>query len=132
MQRVQLCVVTNPSWRRHTTRVLVWPRVLQRSGAHHRAPCGKCLAPAMVNHRFRARASGNTGTITSTTHASEVEQPSEVKRKDGDAARTGWRSWWGDLKSAAHASRDHLLTDWAAALTYYAVLSLFPAMLVLV
>jgi membrane protein len=42
------------------------------------------------------------------------------------------RWWWGALKRTAIAFRDHNLTDWAAALTYYAVLSIFPAMIVLV
>jgi membrane protein len=42
------------------------------------------------------------------------------------------RSWFGTLKRAAKGfSRDNL-TDWAAALTYYAVLSLFPAIIALI
>jgi membrane protein len=40
--------------------------------------------------------------------------------------------WWATLKRTASEFRDDNLTDWAAALTYYAVLSLFPALLVLV
>lgn len=39
------------------------------------------------------------------------------------------RSWWGILKRTAREFRDDQLTDWAAALTYYAVLSIFPALL---
>jgi membrane protein len=46
--------------------------------------------------------------------------------------RLGWRSWWGVLKRTAREFQDDNLTDWAAALTYYAVLSLFPALIVLV
>jgi membrane protein len=42
------------------------------------------------------------------------------------------RSWFGTLKRAGKGfSRDNL-TDWAAALTYYAVLSLFPAIIALI
>jgi membrane protein len=42
------------------------------------------------------------------------------------------RSWLGTLKRSAKGfSRDNL-TDWAAALTYYAVLSLFPAIIALI
>jgi membrane protein len=42
------------------------------------------------------------------------------------------RSWFGTLRRAAKGfSRDNL-TDWAAALTYYAVLSLFPAIIALI
>jgi membrane protein len=40
--------------------------------------------------------------------------------------------WWATLRRTASEFRDDNLTDWAAALTYYAVLSLFPALLVLV
>jgi len=46
--------------------------------------------------------------------------------------RLGWRDWWAVLRRTAREFRDDNLTDWAAALTYYAVLSLFPALIVLV
>jgi membrane protein len=42
------------------------------------------------------------------------------------------RSWWGVLKRTVSEFREDNLTDWAAALTYYAVLSIFPALIVLV
>ena len=42
------------------------------------------------------------------------------------------RSWWGVLKRTITEFREDNLTDWAAALTYYGVLSLFPGLLVLV
>jgi membrane protein len=42
------------------------------------------------------------------------------------------RSWFGTLKRTVSEFRDDNATDWAAALTYYAVLSLFPAMIALV
>ena len=41
-------------------------------------------------------------------------------------------AWGGALKRTLPAFRRHNLTDWAAALTYYAVLSIFPALVVLV
>ncbi|MEU4805644.1 YihY/virulence factor BrkB family protein [Actinosynnema sp. NPDC023587] len=41
------------------------------------------------------------------------------------------RSWWAVLKRTAKEFGDDNLTDWAAALTYYAVLSLFPGILLL-
>ena len=41
-------------------------------------------------------------------------------------------SWWGVLKRTVSEFQDDNLTDWAAALTYYAILSIFPALLVLV
>ncbi|MEJ3745870.1 YihY/virulence factor BrkB family protein [Actinomycetes bacterium KLBMP 9797] len=42
------------------------------------------------------------------------------------------RMWLGALKRTVREFRDDNLTDWAAALTYYAVLSIFPGLLVLV
>jgi membrane protein len=40
--------------------------------------------------------------------------------------------WFATLKRTAKEFQDDNLTDWAAALTYYSVLALFPALLVLV
>jgi membrane protein len=40
-------------------------------------------------------------------------------------------AWWGALKRTFREFMDDNLPDWAAALTYYSVLSLFPAVLVL-
>jgi membrane protein len=51
-----------------------------------------------------------------------VEGPSDLRA----------RSWGGVLKRTVREFRDDNLTDWAAALTYYAILSIFPALLVLV
>ncbi|MGH2978514.1 MAG: YihY/virulence factor BrkB family protein [Solirubrobacterales bacterium] len=42
------------------------------------------------------------------------------------------RSWWGVLKRTVREFREDNLTDWAAALTYYGILSIFPALLVAV
>src|SRR5436190_1065840 len=42
------------------------------------------------------------------------------------------RAWWGVLKRAVAGFREDGLTDWAAALTYYGILSIFPALIVLV
>jgi membrane protein len=42
------------------------------------------------------------------------------------------RSWLGVLKRTIGEFRRDNLTDWAAALTYYGILSIFPALLVLV
>lgn len=48
------------------------------------------------------------------------------------SATTGRRAAWETLKRTVHEFRDDNLTDWAAALTYYAVLAVFPALIVLV
>jgi membrane protein len=42
------------------------------------------------------------------------------------------RHWWPVLKRTVAEFREDNLTDWAAALTYYAVLAVFPALIVLV
>jgi membrane protein len=42
------------------------------------------------------------------------------------------RSWAGVLKRTVAEFREDNLTDWAAALTYYGVLAIFPALIVLV
>ncbi|MGE4425953.1 MAG: YihY/virulence factor BrkB family protein [Solirubrobacteraceae bacterium] len=41
-------------------------------------------------------------------------------------------SWWATLKRTTREFSDDALTVWAAALTYYAVLAIFPALLALV
>jgi membrane protein len=57
-------------------------------------------------------------------------------RGAGDAPDTptglGIRGWWGVLRRTVREFGDDNLTDWAAALTYYSVLSIFPGLLVLV
>src|SRR5918999_5123398 len=53
---------------------------------------------------------------------SDPEGPTDLSR----------RSWWGVLRRTVREFRDDNLTDWAAALTYYGVLSIFPALLVVV
>ncbi|HEU0024752.1 MAG TPA: YihY/virulence factor BrkB family protein [Thermoleophilaceae bacterium] len=42
------------------------------------------------------------------------------------------RSWVGVVKRTVREFREDNLTDWAAALTYYSILSIFPALIVLV
>src|SRR4051812_21768097 len=42
------------------------------------------------------------------------------------------RSWLGVLKRTAKEFQNDNLTDWAAALTYYGVLAIFPALIALV
>jgi membrane protein len=44
----------------------------------------------------------------------------------------GWRSWWGVLRRTVAEFIDDDLTDRAAALTYYGMMSIFPGLLVLV
>jgi membrane protein len=44
----------------------------------------------------------------------------------------GRRGWWAALKRTVGEFKEDNLTDWAAALTYYGVLAIFPALIVLV
>jgi YihY family inner membrane protein len=66
---------------------------------------------------------------------------SDTERPDGgrDGRHTPERpsqppggSWWAAVKRTIREFRVDNLSDWAAALTYYSVLSIFPALLVLV
>jgi membrane protein len=51
----------------------------------------------------------------------------------GAAGRPDRRwSWWGVLKRTVTEFRADNVTDWAAALTYYGVLSIFPALIALI
>jgi membrane protein len=50
----------------------------------------------------------------------------------GSARRLRVGSWGGVLRRTVTEFRDDNLTDWAAALTYYGILAIFPALLVVV
>jgi membrane protein len=47
-------------------------------------------------------------------------------------AKLDKRSWWSAIKNTFREFSQDNVTDWAAALTYYGVLSIFPGLLVLV
>jgi membrane protein len=55
-----------------------------------------------------------------------------AREKPDDPTDLPGRSWFAILKRAAKEFQDDNLTDWAAALTYYGVMSLFPMLIVLV
>src|SRR4051794_12884098 len=59
-----------------------------------------------------------------------------VRHTNGEAPETPTklrkRSWFGVLKRTVREFKEDNLTDWAAALTYYGILSIFPALLALV
>jgi membrane protein len=50
----------------------------------------------------------------------------------GSPAKLPKRAWAGVLKRTLREFKEDKLTDWAAALTYYGILSIFPLLLVLV
>jgi membrane protein len=53
-------------------------------------------------------------------------------RAPGKPSKLGGRSWLGVMKRTIREFRADNVTDWAAALTYYGVLAIFPAILALV
>jgi membrane protein len=53
-------------------------------------------------------------------------------RKPDSPTDLGKRSWFGVAKRAFSEFKDDNITDWSAALTYYAVLALFPGIVVFV
>ena len=57
---------------------------------------------------------------------SAIDRPPETPRK------LGAKGWFGVLKRTVTEFKEDNLTDWAAALTYYGVLAIFPALIVLV
>src|SRR4051794_41392936 len=67
-----------------------------------------------------------------------VPEDGERFRREGDEAapasptRLPKRSWLGVLKRTGKEFSADNLTDWAAALTYYGVLAIFPALIALV
>jgi membrane protein len=59
-------------------------------------------------------------------------EPPTANQGPSTPTRLGGRSWWGALKRTVTQARQDNITDWAAALTYYGMLSLFPGLLVLI
>jgi membrane protein len=53
-------------------------------------------------------------------------------RAPAKPSRLKTRSWFGVLKRTVREFKEDNVTDWAAALTYYGVLSIFPAIIALV
>lgn len=64
------------------------------------------------------------------SHPNDFPDPEDPRKPDGpgDLPR---RSWLGVLKRTATEFKDDNCTDWAAALTYYGVLAMFPAIIAL-
>jgi membrane protein len=61
----------------------------------------------------------------------EIEARAEAASPDEPTDLEG-RRWWAIAKRTVKGFLDDNLTDWAAALTYYAVLAIFPTLLALV
>jgi membrane protein len=57
---------------------------------------------------------------------------SAIDRPPETPAKLGVKGWGGVLRRTVTEFKEDNLTDWAAALTYYGVLAIFPALIVLV
>jgi membrane protein len=57
------------------------------------------------------------------------DPPMSEQRTEGAATQSGW---WATIKRTATEFQEDNLSDWAAALTYYGLLSLFPALIAMV
>jgi len=77
------------------------------------------------------RRDGASGRPAGGRHRPEGRLPPDDPRKPDSPTDLSRRSWLGVVKRAVTGSKDDNITDWAAALTYYGVLALFPAMIVL-
>jgi membrane protein len=66
-----------------------------------------------------------------TAASDETIDPVSPKEREpvGRSRDTGW---WPTIKRTVNEFRDDNMTDWAAALTYYGLLALFPALIALV
>jgi membrane protein len=68
-----------------------------------------------------------------------TESDAEFRDRDGDPRRdyapegaAAQSGWWATIKRTATEFQEDNLSDWAAALTYYGLLSLFPALIAMV
>jgi membrane protein len=75
----------------------------------------------------------DTSHRTSPDHGDGLMDRARMKQDAPDSPTgMGRRRWWDTLKRTVAEFRDDNLTDWAAALTYYGVLAIFPALIALV
>jgi membrane protein len=86
----------------------------------------KCNMARETTERRFARDSTTTGRAERARASSGGDGP-----PDGPTDLPG-RSWWAVLKRTVKEFRADNLTDWAAALTYYGVLAIFPAIIALI
>lgn len=70
--------------------------------------------------------------MTSQTQQGERAPGTSNGRAPEKPSRLGTRSWFGVLKRTIREFKEDNVTDWAAALTYYGVLAIFPAIIALV
>jgi membrane protein len=88
------------------------------------------------NRRRTARDGGAAGGGHQNASAAAPDDalPNKPTAQDGPSNLTDLdkRSWWNVVRRTVRAVGDDRLTSWAAALTYYGILSIFPGLLVLI
>src|SRR5437763_7038744 len=67
-----------------------------------------------------------------TTQTGDRERATSERRAPEKPTSLQTRSWFGVMKRTITEFKADNLTDWAAALTYYGVLAIFPAIIALV
>jgi membrane protein len=65
-------------------------------------------------------------------HGRPLPDEPTAERGPPEPTDLGRRSWWAVLKRTVKEFQADNLADWAAALTYYGIMSLFPGLLVLI
>jgi membrane protein len=70
--------------------------------------------------------------MAQTVESTERRGGGDGRRAPEGPTKLGSRSWFGVLKRTVREFSADNLTDWAAALTYYGILAVFPALLALV
>jgi membrane protein len=76
--------------------------------------------------------SGGPGVKDPSDRPDEQRLAPDDPRKPDSPTDLGRRTWFGVARRAVTEFKDDNVTDWAAALTYYSVLSIFPALIVFV
>ncbi|WP_329273673.1 YihY/virulence factor BrkB family protein [Streptomyces sp. NBC_01451] len=108
------------------------PRIPRRHG-HHNKDAGNGEGGGEGDRHPRPDAPGAADRTAGRARAPEAGPTEQVERRAPDTPTDLPRSsWWAVLKGTAKEFRKDELTDRAAALTYYGILALFPALLVLV
>jgi membrane protein len=64
--------------------------------------------------------------------ANRAPEPGGERARSYGPSAIGGRGWWEVMRRSVREFRADNLTDWAAALTYYGILALFPALVCLV
>jgi membrane protein len=85
-----------------------------------------------TRRRDREDYSGGPGRKNYSDKPDEQRLAPDDPRKPDSPTDLGKKSWLGVAKRAFTEFKDDNVTDWAAALTYYAVLSIFPGVIVFV